>query len=107
MELKDFISKTLQDITDGAQSGHEYMVTKKSHVNGTYEIKVDFDVNVTVEDNSSVGGSAKVTIAHLFSAGANADTKQITTSYSKIRFTLPIKISAHSSRPPVSRLPQK
>lgn len=97
MELKDFIQKTLQDITDGIQAGNEHMKEKHSYVSSRFQFDVDFEIHVTSEDNTSSGGGGKVNVANVISMGLDKGSYEKNITLNKISFKLPVFV--HTGRP--------
>ncbi len=92
MELKDFISKTIQDISQGVSEGHGYIAEKKLGNIKQQKVMVTFDVNVTSDDTNTVGLSGKLLVAHLISFGGNKESKTAITQYSRIQFAIEAEI---------------
>lgn len=88
MELKDFISETIKQITDGILEGNSY-VKEKSHssegIRNQYT-KIDFDIAISTneENKNDIGG--KVTVVQVFNAGASSSTASTTTNQNRIKF---------------------
>jgi hypothetical protein len=88
MELKDFISETIKQITDGILEGSSY-VKEKSHstegIKNQYT-RIDFDIAITTnqENKDDLGG--KVSVIQVFSAGASTSKSASTSSENRIKF---------------------
>lgn len=88
MELKEFINRTINDISDGVFEGHGYMAEKKSGYIKEQSIKITFDVNITSDDTNTVEGSGKLVVANLISFGGSAENKTGITQYNRVQFSL-------------------
>jgi len=88
MELKDFISKTISEITIGIREGNvEIRKDNKSYV-GQQAIDIDFDINVSSDESNTVGAGGKLTVANVFNIGANKDQKLTSTNANRIKFRI-------------------
>lgn len=121
IELKDFITETLQQIHDAATAFDETNNGTKATTNprvssgseNTAQLgilkgpsnqvitTVGFDVAITATDakESSVGG--KLSVAAIFNAGADTKDAASTAHASRIKFTLPLKLG--DSNEPAAR----
>jgi len=88
MELKDFISETIKQITDGILEGNSYVKQKSKSAEGIRHqyTKIDFDIAITTneENNNDLGG--KVSVVQVFSAGASKSKSASTSSQNRIKF---------------------
>lgn len=88
MELKDFISETIKQITDGILEGSSYVREKSNSSEGIKNqyTKIDFDIAITTneEDKRDLGG--KVSVVQVFNAGASASKSASTSSQNRIKF---------------------
>lgn len=95
MELKEFISETVKQITDGIVEGNKYIqeVSKNSDGVRNQYTKVDFDVAVTTNDDEKNGVNGKISIANVFSVGGSNESTNKTSNYSRIQFSLLIDVN--------------
>jgi hypothetical protein len=93
MELKEFISETIKQISDGLTEGNKYIkeTNKGEGVEDKYK-EVSFDIAVTTSDEDTVGVGGKVTIAKIFSAGADSESTSNKTQYSRVQFSTYIHV---------------
>ncbi len=88
MELKDFISETIKQITDGILEGNSYIKEKSNSGEGIRDqyTKIDFDIAITTneENKDDVGG--KVSVVQVFSAGGSTSKSASTSSQNRIKF---------------------
>ena len=88
MELKEFITKTLTEIKEGIIEADK----KGVQVSDTSAKNVEFDISVTTNsfDESKIGGGIFVV-----GIGMGANTKEVNnnSSFSRIKFTLPLFIN--------------
>lgn len=94
MELKDFITETLKQITDGILEGSNYVREKSKSTEGVRDqyTKVDFDIAVTTneEEKDKIGG--KVSVVQIFNAGASSENTNKTSNYNRIKFNLLVHV---------------
>lgn len=88
MELKDFISETIKQITDGILEGNLYIKEKSNSSEGIRNqyTRIDFDIAISTneENKNDIGG--KVTVVQVFNAGASSSTASTTTNQNRIKF---------------------
>jgi hypothetical protein len=76
MELKDFISETIKQITDGILEGNSYVKEKSNSSEGIRDQYTKIDI----------GG--KITVVQVFNAGASSSTASTTTNQNRIKFEI-------------------
>lgn len=88
MELKDFISETIKQITDGILEGNSYIKEKSNSSEGIRNqyttIEFDIAISTNEENKNDVGG--KVAVVQVFNAGASSSTASTTSNQNRIRF---------------------
>lgn len=88
MELKDFISETIKQITDGVLEGNLYIKEKSNSPEGIRNqyTKIDFDIAISTneENKNDIGG--KVTVVQVFNAGSSSSTASMTSNQNRIKF---------------------
>lgn len=88
MELKDFISETIKQITDGILEGNLYIKEKSNSSEGIRDqyTRIDFDIAISTneENKNDIGG--KLTVVQVFNAGASSSTASTTTNQNRIKF---------------------
>ncbi len=107
MELKDFISKTLIDFSEGVIDAQNALADKGVMINPTMGENgyvaihngssravqnVRFNVEVAVEENTSVSGSVKIVVASIFGAGSSLANDNKQKGVSTITFEVPISL---------------
>ena len=72
MELKEFISQTITQITEGIISGNKYLKKKKKQgeIDQGY-MRVNFDIAVSVTEESQKDKGGKITVVNIFQAGVS------------------------------------
>lgn len=94
MELKEFIEKSICDITTALHKSSDKMINEGSGrgISDSREIKVSFDIAVTVDDSKEKGGNAKISVLDYFGfeAGNKSGTK--IQEVSRISFEVPVKL---------------
>lgn len=113
MELKEFVTDVLQQITDGvvdAQKRGVFVNPRKKHhgvkqsfyytIDGeNYEESlqtVDFEVGLTNEEGSG-GGKIGVSLASIISFDVNGGGKTSNSSVTRIRFSIPMLLPVYKS----------
>lgn len=94
MELKDFISETIKQITDGLIEGHEYILKKSPGSEGVengYK-RINFDIGVQTNEGNKDDVGAKITVAQIFQAGAKSENSSSTINTNRIRFDVLIDL---------------
>lgn len=96
MELKEFIKETIVQISEGIRDGQKY-IEEKEYGEGISDEKgkeINFDVAVTseVENNTGIGG--KISVASVFSLGADGNKTEKDVNLSRIQFRLFLKVNA-------------
>lgn len=88
MELKDFISETIKQITDGILDGSSYVKEKSKSSEGIRDqyTKIDFDIAITTNEENKDDLGGKVSVVQVFSAGASKSKSASTSSQNRIRF---------------------
>jgi hypothetical protein len=97
MELKDFISKTLSDISIGIRGGNKIMQLDNHSYVGDQDTTIDFDISVTYEDNLTTGAGAKITVASLFGANVSQESKAANSNLSRVKFKVLMKFNTQGA----------
>lgn len=93
MELKDFISKTISEITIGLREGNEAIKKDNWSYIGEQHFGVDFDINVSYDESNSIGAGGKLTVASVFNVGINKDQKLSNSNANRIKFQVGLNYS--------------
>ena len=120
MELKDFVSQSLIQITEGVISAQKELGSRGAKINpemmrllkGSTEgygsfgwpkdeganpvLLVDFDVAVTAEEGKHTKGGIGV-VAGVFALGSQAKSDAVNSSISRIRFRVPLLLPLHKN----------
>lgn len=88
MELKEFISETIKQITDGVLDGSDYIKERSKSGEGIRHqyTKIEFDIAVTSNDENKDNLGGKVSVVKVFSAGASTSKSASTSSHNRIKF---------------------
>lgn len=90
MELKEFIKQTIIQVTDGLREGHQYVEDNDfgAGVSDSHGKEINFDIAVTSNEEATTGVGGKISVANVFSLGA--DDKNITkaSNVSRIQFKM-------------------
>ena len=112
MELKDFVKETLTQIAAGIDESLETVresggyvnpattinssVTDSSHFSsmkfGRNVFLIDFDVAVTVEEETGTNAEAKLKVASLLSLGAGGESGNRSSATNRISFKIPLAL---------------
>lgn len=96
MELKEFISETIAQISEGIREGQKY-IDEHEYGEGISDEKgkeVTFDVAVTSENEEQTGVGGKISVASLLSIGADEKSVMKNSNLSRIQFKLYLKVDA-------------
>lgn len=97
MELSEFITKTLTDITHGIRGANKELFSGRNGSSFSFSPnsegldRVNFDIAVTVTDDSKGGGGAKINVMQIISAGVDHTRASSTESVSRIQFSIHAK----------------
>lgn len=111
MELKEFITQTLIQISEGVKESIEPVrqsggytnpavntsprKTDESHfgnIDGTNIFLIDFNVAITVEENTGIDAAAKLNVASLLSLGAAGVSENKNSITNQIAFKVPLTL---------------
>jgi len=94
MELKEFVKQTIIQITDGIRDGHKYISENNfgEGVNDSQYIPIKFDIAVSTNEEEKTGIGGKVSVARIFSAGANNEETNKSSNQSRIEFQLHVAV---------------
>ena len=110
MDLQEFVTQTLLQITKGVQQAQEPARQLGGHVNATttsaqkgdsilgqmangqHVSLVSFDVALSVSESGSAGGGARLAVASFFSTGVEGTTKNAQESTSRVSFKVPLAL---------------
>ncbi|ADF54394.1 hypothetical protein ZPR_4090 [Zunongwangia profunda SM-A87] len=90
MELKDFISETIKQITDGILEGNTYVKDKSNSSEGIRDqyTKINFDIAISTNEENKNDLGGKVTVVQVFNAGASSSKASSTTNQNRIQFEI-------------------
>lgn len=112
MDLKDFVKETLVQISTGVQESIEAVRESGGFTNpaasgnvksdssshfgsmgeGQNVFLVDFDVAVTVDENSEVSGGGRLKVAGVFAVGGEAGNSSKSSSTNRVSFKIPLAL---------------
>lgn len=113
MELKEFVSETLVQISDGIddaqrrlrESGSEAKVNPYMTKDGTGKLVtggkrknveiVDFDVAILVNEGTETNARVGLSVASLLNLGAGGRSEQSSGTESRIRFSIPASFTMY------------
>lgn len=78
MELKEFISETIKQITDGVLEGDSYVKSKSNSSEGIRNqyTKINFDIAVASNNENKEGMPNTVSVIQVFNIGENSKSGQ-------------------------------
>jgi hypothetical protein len=98
MELKEFISETIKQITDGVLEGNDYIKEKSNSNEGirSQYTKIEFDIGVSSNSETKDELGGKISVINVLSIGG--DTSNITSNKNenRIKFHLLASIKTHN-----------
>jgi hypothetical protein len=95
MELKEFISESIKQITDGLVEGHQYIKGKSPRSDGVgngYK-KIHFDIGVQSSEGDKADVGAKITVAQVFQIGGKTESNSSIINTNRIQFDVQISIN--------------
>lgn len=100
MELKDFIEKSLQDITSAIHNSSKKMIHDKTGkgIPDHNEINISFDIAVTVGDSNEQSAGAKINVLSHLGLGASAKSGKEFQEVNRLSFVIPVKIDTIGSK---------
>ena len=95
MELKDFISETVKQITDGILEGNKYVREKSNSSEGIRNqfTKVIFDIAVTTNEEAIDKLGGKISVVQVFNVGASTESVNKTSNFNRIQFELLLSVN--------------
>ena len=88
MELKDFISETIKQITDGILEGSSYVKEKSNSSEGVKNqyTRINFDIAITTNEENKGNLGGKVSVVQVFSASGSSSKSASTLNENRIKF---------------------
>jgi hypothetical protein len=95
MELKEFISESIKQITDGLIEGNQYIREKSPNSEGIESgyRKIHFDIGVQSNEGNKDNVGGKITIAQIFQVGGKTENSSSTINTNRIQFDVLIAIN--------------
>jgi hypothetical protein len=115
VDLKDFVSATLTQIVTGVAEAQNAVrdaggcvnpaivaaINRESYIgshgHGEHVYAVAFDVAVTVAESTGTNAGAKLQIASLLSLGAGGESRDASSSTSRVKFNVPLALPVDSA----------
>jgi hypothetical protein len=95
MELKEFIENAISDITSALNKSSQDMIEAKTGngIPDAHEIKVSFDIAVTVNSNDTKEGGGKINVlGQSISLGGSLKNTKDVEQVSRLTFDVPVYI---------------
>jgi hypothetical protein len=101
MELKEFIEKSIMEITSALHNSSQQMIDAKTGkgISDMYEVKVSFDIAVTVFESLEKEGSGKISVAGIAGLGGTKKSGTEKQEVSRITFEVPVILNTIGSTP--------
>lgn len=103
MELEKFVQESLMQILRGVKNAQDEINVNPDNIglvasgNGPQNnIKVDFDIAVTVGESDKGGAGAGIQVWQVFKAGSEIGYENQSQQSTRIKFTLPITLMGSS-----------
>ena len=98
MELKEFITQTNIQITDGLREGHKYVQDNNlgKGVSDSMPKEINFDIAVSSSEEEKTGIGGKISVASILSLGANNEATFKASNVSRIQFKIFVNVSSTS-----------
>ncbi len=95
MELKEFISESLKQITDGLMEGHRYIKDKSPNAEGVQNgyRRIHFDIGVQSNEGNKEDVGGKLTVAQILQVGGKTENISSTVNTNRIQFDVLVHIS--------------
>lgn len=95
MDLKEFISESIKQITDGLIESHDYIKNKSAESEGVESgyRRINFDIAVQSKEGNQNDVGGKITVAQIFQVGAKSGTNSFTQNVNRIQFDVLIHIN--------------
>ena len=108
MELQDFIDETLKQIISGVRSAQESAIELGAKVNprggSVVEMRsVHFDIAVSTSEGTEKKGGIVVVVGPVGSVGSQDQSDVVSSSMSRIKFSVPVKLPAQPKARPIRR----
>jgi hypothetical protein len=100
MELKEFIEKSIMEITSALHNSSQQMIEDKTGkgISDRYEVKVSFDIAVTVFESSEKEGNGKINVFGQVGLGGTIKTGTEKQEVSRITFEVPVILNTIGSK---------
>jgi hypothetical protein len=94
MELKEFISNTIAQITDGILEGDKYVKEKTGGTEGVRSqyTEVNFDVAVSTHDEEKNELGGKISVVQLFNVGGSSTESNKNSNHNRIQFEILVNV---------------
>ena len=102
MELKEFITATIEQLVDAIEVSNERINQKGASVNPCYltgdeplnePIMMNFDVALTARDDATIGGSGSLRVM-AFGIDGRASKSASSDKVSRVQFAIPVQLPA-------------
>ena len=99
MELKEFINRTISEITIGLRAGNAEIQKDNCSYVGEQNFDVEFDINVSYDESNTLGAGGKLTVASVFNVGINKDQKSTNSNANRIKFKVLLNYNGKQAKP--------
>jgi hypothetical protein len=100
MELKDFIEKSIHDITSAIHSSSEKMLSDKTGkgIPDHNEINLSFDIAVSAGDTTESSGNASIKVLNSIGLGGSSKSGKEIQEVNRLSFVVPVKVKTIGSK---------
>lgn len=97
MELKDFISGTIKQITDGILEGDKYVKKETESSEGVRSqyTTINFDVGLTINEERKDDFGGGISVVQVFKVGGNVSKNISTSNQNRIQFEILIAVKTN------------
>lgn len=86
MEIKDFVKKVLTDLVSAVEETRKESVRDMSLTDNKDQRTIEFDIAVSVEEESSASGKAGIKVLQFAEAGGNLSKEIKNSTVSRVKF---------------------
>ncbi|MDO8463449.1 MAG: hypothetical protein Q7S96_04245 [bacterium] len=90
MELKDFVQRVLLDLVEAVEGASTTAVRKMKLTDNEQHRTVEFDIAVTVEQETNVTGKGGIRVLHFVEAGGDVGEQTRNATVSRVQFGVKI-----------------
>lgn len=99
MELKEFIEKSIHEITTAIHTSSKKMIEEKTGKGIPYhhEISISFDIAVSAGDTTEKSGSASIKVLNSIGLGGSSKSGKEIQECNRLSFVVPVRVKTIGS----------